>query len=468
MYFEQFYLACLSHASYMIASTSEAGGEAAVIDPQRDIGIYLDEAAKHGFQIRHIIETHLHADFVSGHRELAERTGAKIYLGAKAGAQFPHVPVKDGDELTIGDLKLKFLETPGHTIESISIVVDDKMVFTGDTLFIGDVGRPDLAPDLTPQQLAGMLYDSLHVKLMKLPDDTQVYPAHGAGSLCGRQMSTERSSTIGKQRATNYALRASSKEEFVHLLTSELPQRPGYFSQDVEINRAGAAALTELAPLAALTPDQVIEKQKAGAVVLDTRPPMQFAVAHIAGSIQIGLSGQFASWAGIVLGLNQELVIVAEDDEHAQETRLRLARVGIERVAGYLEGGISNWIREGRTLVYLPHIDVDELRKLLEDDPGYLQVLDVRKPAEFEAGHISGAMLKPVDQLAGSLEGLDRERPVAVYCKSGYRSSIASSLLERAGFKQVINLTGGYDAWISVNGSQPPVPATQSALPSAR
>jgi hydroxyacylglutathione hydrolase len=453
MYFEQFYLACLSHASYMIASTSEAGGpegEAAVIDPQRDIGIYLDEAAKHGFQIRHIIETHLHADFVSGHRELAERTGAKIYLGAKAGAQFPHVPVKDGDELTIGELKLKFLETPGHTIESISIVVDDKLVFTGDTLFIGDVGRPDLAPDLTPQQLAGMLYDSLHDKLMKLPDDTLVYPAHGAGSLCGRQMSTERSSTIGKQRATNYALRAASKEEFVQLLTSELPQRPGYFSQDVEINRTGAAALTELPPLAALTPDQVIEKQKAGAVVLDTRPPMQFAVAHIAGSIQIGLSGQFASWAGIVLGLNQELVIVAEDEEQAKETRLRLARVGIERVAGYLDGGITNWIREGRTLVYLPHIDVDELRKLLEEDPGYLQVLDVRKPAEFEAGHISGAILKPVDQLAATVAGLDPERPVAVYCKTGYRSSIASSLLERAGFKQVINLTGGYDAWMAL------------------
>jgi hydroxyacylglutathione hydrolase len=216
MYFEQFYLACLSHASYMIASD----GEAAVIDPQRDIGIYVDEAAKHGFTIRHVIETHLHADFVSGHSELAEHTGAKIYLGAQAGAKFPHVPVHDGDELTVGKLKLKFLETPGHTIESISIVVTepgagaDAMVFTGDTLFIGDVGRPDLAPDLTPQQLAAMLYDSLHDKLMKLPDDTKVYPAHGAGSLCGRQMSTERSSTIGKQRATNYALRASSKEEF--------------------------------------------------------------------------------------------------------------------------------------------------------------------------------------------------------------------------------------------------------------
>jgi hydroxyacylglutathione hydrolase len=427
-------------------------GEAAVIDPQRDIGIYLDEAAAQGLTIRHVIETHLHADFVSGHRELAERTGAKIYLGARSGAQFAHVPVHDGDELSVGKIKLKFLETPGHTIESISIVATepgagDPMVFTGDTLFIGDVGRPDLAPDLTPQELAAMLYDSLHAKLLKLPDATLVYPAHGAGSLCGRQMSTERSSTIGKQRATNYALRAGSKEEFVQLLTSELPQRPGYFSQDVEINRSGAAALADLPPLAALTSEQVIEKQRVGAVVIDTRPPIQFAVAHIPGSIQIGLSGQFASWAGIVLGLNHDLIIVAEDEEHARETRLRLARVGIERVAGYLDGGIAAWITAGGELVYIPHVDAAQLRDLLEHDPGYLQVVDVRKPAEFESGHIPGALLKPVDKLTGALDDLDRERPVAVYCKSGYRSSIASSMLERAGFKQVINLTGGYDAW---------------------
>lgn len=453
MYFEQFYLACLSHASYMIASE----GEGAVIDPQRDIGIYIDEAAKQGFQIRHIIETHLHADFVSGHRELAERTGAKIYLGSKAGAQFPHVPVGDGDELTLGSVKLKFLETPGHTIESISIVCDasasdDPIVFTGDTLFIGDVGRPDLAPDLTPQQLAGMLYDSLHEKLLKLPGNTRVYPAHGAGSLCGRQMSSERSSTIGKQRATNYALLAPSKETFVQLLTSELPQRPGYFAQEVEINRAGAAALTDLPPLAALSPEQVLEKQRAGAVVLDSRPPIHFAVAHIPGSLQIGLSGQFASWAGIVLGLNHELILVGEDEEHVKETRLRLARVGIENVSGYLDGGIASWIRAGCEPVFIPHVEAHELRKLIEEDPGYLQLIDVRKPAEFESGHIPGALMRPVDQLVHVVD-VDLERPVAVYCKSGYRSSIASSLLERAGVKQVINLIGGYDAWITLENS---------------
>jgi len=236
MYFEQFYLTCLSHASYMLASD----GIAAVVDPQRDVGIYLQEARRHGFEIRYVIETHLHADFVSGHRELAELTGAKVYLGAQAGAKFPHVPVRDGDELTFGKCGLRFLETPGHTVESISIVVTDlekpdhpMAVLTGDTLFIGDVGRPDLSGDHTPQQLAGMLYDSLHTKLLQLPDDVQVFPAHGAGSLCGRQMSSERSSTIGKEKLSNYALRPSSRDEFVRLLTAELPERPGYFALDV-------------------------------------------------------------------------------------------------------------------------------------------------------------------------------------------------------------------------------------------
>jgi hydroxyacylglutathione hydrolase len=334
MYFEQFDRACLSHASYMIGSE----GVAAVVDPQRDIGIYLDEANKHGFSIQYLIETHLHADFVSGHRELAALTGAKIYLGANAGAKFPNVPVKDGDEITFGKVKLKFLETPGHTIESISIVVTDLerspepfCVLTGDTLFIGDVGRPDLAPDVTPQQLASMLFDSLHGKLLKLPDTVQVYPAHGAGSLCGRQMSSERSSTIGKERVSNYALRPSNREEFIRLLTAELPERPGYFSLDVEINRSGAPPLTELLPIAELRPGELIEKQEGGAIVLDTRPAAQFGTAHIPGSIQIGLSGQYASWAGIILGLNTDLVIVAEDDERLDESRLRLARVGIER-----------------------------------------------------------------------------------------------------------------------------------------
>jgi glyoxylase-like metal-dependent hydrolase (beta-lactamase superfamily II)/rhodanese-related sulfurtransferase len=450
MYFEQFYLGCLSHASYMIGSE----GVAAVIDPQRDVAIYLDEARKNGLKIEHVIETHLHADFVSGHRELAEVTGARIYLGQKAGAKFPHVPVRDGDEIQLGRCRLDFLETPGHTVESVCIVATDRdrspepfAVFTGDTLFIGDVGRPDLSADKTPQELAGMLYDSLHNKLMKLPDGVEVYPAHGAGSLCGRQMSSERSSTIGKEKATNYALRAASREEFIQLLTSELPERPGYFALDAEINRAGAPALSELPPLPALSPAEALAKQKAGTTILDTRPGDQFAAAHIPGSIYIGLTGQYASWAGILLGLSTEIILVAEDMEQVAESRLRLARVGIERVVGYLADGMAGWSSAGLPVVETPTILPEELHRLLREDGRDLQLLDVRRPPEWEDGHIEQAVLKPLNKLTASLADLDPQRLTIVHCKSGYRSLIATSLLQRSGFQQVVNVTGGFDAW---------------------
>ena len=450
MYFEQFYLACLSHASYMIGSE----GVAAVIDPQRDVAIYLEEAGKNGLQIAHVIETHLHADFISGHRELAAATGAQIYLGAKAGAKFPHVPVRDGDEIRFGRCRLEFLETPGHTVESLCIVVTDFdrspepfAVFTGDTLFIGDVGRPDLSGELTPQELAGMLYDSLHDKLLKLPDAVEVYPAHGAGSLCGRQMSSERSSTIGKERATNYAVRAASREEFVRLLTSELPERPGYFALDAEINRAGAPPLSELRPLPALSPVEVLAKQREGILILDTRPADQFAAAHIPGSIFIGLSGQYASWAGTLLGLDSDLILVAEDPERVTESRVRLARVGIERVVGYLGDGIAGWTRAGFPAVQTPHVSAEELHRLLRDDGRDIQLLDVRRPPEWEEGHIEQATSKPLHKLTTLLADLDPQRLTVVHCQSGYRSLIASSLLQRSGFQQVINVTGGFDAW---------------------
>jgi hydroxyacylglutathione hydrolase len=277
MYFQQFYLTCLSHASYLLGSE----GVACVVDPQRDVSIYLDEARTQGLKIQHIIETHLHADFVSGHVELAAKTGAKIYLGAAANAPLQHVPVHDGDEIRFGHVILRFLETPGHTVESVSVVATDLdrsekpwAVLTGDTLFIGDVGRPDLSGDKTPQQLAAMLYDSLHQKLVPLGDDVEVYPAHGAGSLCGKQMRPERQSTIGKERALNYALRAASKEEFVRLLTADLPDRPEYFAQDAEINRTGAIPLEFLLEMDALTPPQLLGQQSAGDFVLDTRPAM--------------------------------------------------------------------------------------------------------------------------------------------------------------------------------------------------
>jgi len=450
MYFEQFYLTCLSHASYMLGSD----GIAAVVDPQRDVGIYVDEARKHGLDIRYVIETHLHADFVSGHRELAALTGATVYLGAKAGVRFPHVDVHDGDELTFGKCRLRFLETPGHTIESVSVVVTDlekseqpMAVLTGDTLFIGDVGRPDLSGDMTPQQLAGMLFDSLHNKLLTLPDDVAVYPAHGAGSLCGRQMSSEHSSTIGKQKLTNYALRPATREEFVKLLTAELPERPGYFALDVEINRSGAPALQELAPIPALHPAELLAKQKAGAIVLDTRPGNQFASGHIPGSIHIGLAGQYATWAAIVLGLDSEIVLVAEDEEKVEESRLRLTRVGIERVTGFLLDGIAGWIREGLPIQQTPQVSAEQLHQLQTEDPQGIEILDVRRAGEWQGGHVEAARNKPLDHLTTLLADMDRTHPVAVYCKGGYRSSIAASLLERAGFEHVLNVTGGFDAW---------------------
>src|SRR6202165_5730965 len=351
MYFEQFYLTCLAHASYMIGSE----GEAAVVDPQRDVDIYLKAADEQNVRIRHIFETHLHADFVSGHKELAARTGAKIYIGARANAGFPHVPLNDGFEVKVGAVRIRALETPGHTPESVCLVITDEeksserksserkapqpcAVLTGDTLFIGDVGRPDLSKTHTSRELAGLLYDSLHEKLLALPDAVKVYPPHGAGSLCGRAMRAERSSTIGTERLTNYALQVRSRGEFVAQLTANLPSRPDYFLEDAEINRSGAATLTELPPLPGLSPVEVqaLLQGNAGVNVLDVRPGDEFAAGHVPGSINSALSGQFASWAGGILGIHSKPVLVGESDAQIEEARMRLARVGIEGVRGSL------------------------------------------------------------------------------------------------------------------------------------
>jgi len=450
MYFQQFYLTCLSHASYMLGSE----GIACVVDPQRDVSLYLEEAKKEGLEIRHIIETHLHADFVSGHIELADRTGAKIYLGSAVDAPFPHVAVHDGDEIRMGRVILRFMETPGHTVESVSIAVIDLdrgetpcAVLTGDTLFIGDVGRPDLSNDKTPQELAAMLYDSLHGKLLKLGDDVEVYPAHGAGSLCGKQMRPERQSTIGKERAWNYALQPRSKEEFVQLLTAELPERPGYFAADAELNRLGAPALTALPALTGLTPTNTLARQKSGDVVLDTRPAVQFGAGHVPGAVNIPLAGQFASTAAALLGLDREIVLVAEDEKAVDESRLRLARVGIENVAGFLRGGMSTWAAEAKPAAQIVQIPVDELKRELDSDPASIQVVDVRRKPEWDGGHIGIARNKPLDKLESMLADLDRSRPIVVHCKGGYRSAVACSLIQRAGFENVVNLIGGLDAW---------------------
>jgi hydroxyacylglutathione hydrolase len=447
---EQFFLGCLAHASYLVGSE----GTAAVIDPQRDVDIYIETAREKGLRIEHIIETHLHADFVSGHHELAERTGARIYLGAGSGAAFPHTAVKDGDSLQFGNCRFDFMQTPGHTVESVCIAVTDlaepsrpKVVFTGDTLFVGDVGRPDLSGDRTPQELAAMLYRSLHEKLLRLPDETQVYPAHGAGSLCGRQMSTERSSTIGKERATNYALQAGSCEEFIHLLTDSLPPRPEYFGREVELNRQGAAALNQLPPPVPVRAPEVFRLQGEGAIVLDTRPAMQFAVAHVPGSIHIALSGQYASWAARILGLDKRIILVGEDPDHLRESQMRLARVGIENVHAYLEDGIAGWIQGGYELDFIPQISVPEFAELLEQEKDRIAVLDVREPGEVEAGAMQNSVRIPLGQLTARTGELDPTKLLVVHCKGGYRSSIATSILRCAGFREVANLTGGYDAW---------------------
>src|ERR1700746_3525110 len=364
MHLEQFYLTCLSHASYMIASE----GEAAVVDPQRDVDIYLKAADEQNLKIRHIFETHLHADFVSGHKELAARTGAKIYIGATAGAKFEHVPLTDGMEVPFCRAKIKVFETPGHTLESICLVVTDEersaqpwAVLTGDTLFIGDVGRPDLSPAHTPRELAGLLYDSLHDKLMKLPDAVVVYPAHGAGSLCGRNMRAERSSTIGTERLTNYALQILNRDQFIRQLTSNLPAPPDYFLKDAEINREGATALADLPPLPRLSAAQVKTQIEAGTPALDVRPPERFAAGFIPGSINIALSRQFATWAGTVLGVAARPILIADTEEQISEARVRLARVGIDAEPGYLVDATREWTDGGFSLETLPQMTVSDL-----------------------------------------------------------------------------------------------------------
>jgi rhodanese-related sulfurtransferase len=344
------------------------------------------------------------------------------------------------------------LETPGHTPESICMVITDDeksaapwAVLTGDTLFIGDVGRPDLSPRHTPAQLAALLYDSLHGKLLTLPDSVLVYPAHGAGSLCGKNMRAERSSTIGTERLTNYALQIKSREEFVAQLTSNLPARPEYFLKDAEINRTGATALSDLPPLRPIAPAELTTMLAAGEMALDVRPNDDFARAHVPGSVNIALGGQFASWAGTVLGLSAHPVLIAASEAQLEEARLRLTRVGIEVLDGYLDGGLAAWQQAGLPVATIAQITAEELDEQLKS--GAMQVLDVRREGEWDAGHIENATWWPLDNFKVSPPELDQDAPVAVHCQGGYRSMIASSLLQRAGFKHIINLTGGFDAW---------------------
>ncbi len=448
VHFHQFYLGCLAHASYLIGSN----GEAAIVDPQRDVQQYIEAANERGLRIRYVIETHIHADFVSGHSELAERTGAEIVFGASAGAEVPHRAVREGDELRVGDVVLRALETPGHSPESISWLVVDTAndtphkLLTGDTLFIGDVGRPDLAGSrgYTSAQMAALLYDSLHGKLLALDDSVEVWPAHGAGSACGRNISTERTSTIGQQRRMNYALQPMSRDAFVSMMTADLAPPPRYFSYDAEINRRGAPALPS--GVAALAPAEVECARDRGAVVLDVRDSAAFSDGHVPGSINIGLRGQFASWAGTLVDSERPIVIVAADEAAANEAGMRLARVGLENVEGALLGGVEAWRDGGRELASLPQMNVERLRDSLAD----VQILDVRRRSEYDSGHVPGAVNIPLESLQERIGELDLSKTAAtaVICASGYRSSAAASLLSHPE-GVIFNVPGGTAAWIA-------------------
>jgi glyoxylase-like metal-dependent hydrolase (beta-lactamase superfamily II) len=440
MIFKQFYLNCLAHASYFIASE----GEAAVVDPQRDVDGYIEEANANDVKIKYIIETHLHADFVSGHRELAAKTGAEIIFGAKANADFPHRAVNDGDEIKLGDVTLRFMETPGHTPESICVLVDDgesKKLLTGDTLFIGDVGRPDLAggKGFSSEQMASMMYDTLHEKILKLDDAIEVYPAHGAGSACGKNISSDTFSTIGQQRRFNYALQPMTKDAFVKMMTTDLPPAPAYFPFDAEYNRKGAPSLNDLPKPKELT---LQEAKESNAVLLDVRSAADFGAGHLPDSINIGLGGQFASWAGTLIPMNAEIILIANTQEQIDEAVMRLARVGHENVRGFLKADDAN------PKLLIPQITVNELKEKIATVSD-LQVVDVRRVGEYECGHATKAINAPLSpDVADKVSHLDKSKPTAVICLGGYRSSAAASLLEQSGFTNLMNVTGGTRAWI--------------------
>lgn len=441
MKFKQFYLGCLAHASYYIGSETEA----AIIDPQRDVQQYLDEAAANGQRIKYIIETHSHADFVSGHLELSEKTGAEIVYGERAKTEFPTHKVKDGDELAIGKVKLKFLETPGHTPDGITVLAENTedsskplKMFTGDTLFVGDVGRPDLVGSrgFNAEQMGAMLYDSIHEKILPLPDETEVYPAHGAGSLCGKSLSKETWSTLGLQRKMNYALQPMTKDEFIKIVAADQPEVPAYFPISAAQNLKGSLSLEDLPKPKALTTEEIKDFD---GVVLDIRTGEKFGAGHIPNSINIGLGGQFASWAGTLVTIGTPVAIVAETGEQVDEAFMRLARVGIETVKGFIL--IGDYTGDTKKI---EQVSVSQVKEKLAGD---IQFVDVRRVAEHASGHAPKTINLPLDVLAKEIGKLNPDKPTYVLCAGGYRSSLGTSVLENAGFREIYNVTGGTKAW---------------------
>ena len=455
MKFHQYYLDCLSHASYLVGD--ETTGRAVVVDPQRDIAGYVADAEAAGLTIELALETHFHADFLSGHLELAAATGAKIGYSSVAETEFDSVKFADGERIVLGEVVLEILHTPGHTPESMSIVVwehaDDEepyAVLTGDTLFIGDVGRPDLLASIgfSREELADKLYDSLHHQLMTLPDATRVYPAHGAGSACGRNLSTETWSTIGEQRSTNYALLADDKQSFFDMVTEGQPPAPGYFVYDAILNRKDRQLLDESTPPAALDLAQFDSLVNGGAMVIDGRDPEEFATGHLVGSINVGLAGRYAEFAGSVVPTDVDIVLVV--DEGAElEAKNRLARIGFDRVVGHLVRPQQVMIENPERVRHASRLTASDFDARRDDVDG-LQLLDIRNPGETALGMISGAATIPVGQLPNRLDELDPTAPTVVYCAGGYRSSVAASVLRQAGFTDVSDIIGGYDAWTEV------------------
>jgi glyoxylase-like metal-dependent hydrolase (beta-lactamase superfamily II)/rhodanese-related sulfurtransferase len=454
MILQQFYLNCLAHASYLVGD--ERTRTAAVVDPQRDVDRYLTFAREHDLTIRHVFLTHLHADFIAGHLELRDRAGAAIYLGARAKAEYAFTPLADGDRVEFGRVRLQAIETPGHTPESISIAVYDLdasdaepyAVLTGDTLFVGDVGRPDLRAALgwSAADLGHMLYDSLRNKLLPLPDTSLVYPAHGAGSLCGKAIGKETVSTIGEQRRSNYALQPMTRQAFVDLVTADQPDAPPYFTYDAVLNSKERPTLDQslAAGLKPMTLDQVLELQRAGGQVLDTRDPTDFAAAHLAGSLNIGLGGQYATWAGTILDREHPIAIVA-DPGRENESAVRLGRIGFDHVVGYLNEGLRSVEARPELTATTERVSPQLAAERLAS--GDWIALDVRAPGERTQKRVARSLHIPLNQLAQRLDEIPLDRKILVYCAGGYRSSIAASVMQRHERAKVAEIAGGISAW---------------------
>jgi glyoxylase-like metal-dependent hydrolase (beta-lactamase superfamily II) len=455
MYIKQFYLGCLSIASYLIGDDKTK--EAVIVDPLRDIDQYIEESAKHGYTIKHVLLTHFHADFVSGHLELKDRLDATIYMGDKAHADFPFTKLADGKGIEFGNVKITALSTPGHTPEAVCYLVYDlekdktapHAVLTGDTLFIGDVGRPDLfaSSGISTNELAGLLYDSLHEKLLSLPDETIVYPGHGAGSMCGKNLSSETVSTIGAQRKFNYALKPMSKEDFIKAIACDQPNVPKYFSKSAQLNRQERTMLhhnleEKLNPL---TLDEVLRLINEGAQVLDTRDPNAFAKEHLCDSINIGLGGKYATWAGTVLHHSEPIVLICEPGTQG-EAATRLGRIGYDHIAGFLNGGIQTIASRPDLKASFKRVSAQETFDLAKQDKEIV-ILDVRNKGEWAASHIEGAMHIPLDELEDNIKKLPRDKKLLIHCAGGYRSSIAASILMKHDFKDLTDMIGGMSAW---------------------